>query len=360
MITGVLRSRSWDAVFVALAVAYGAALWLAPSPLLIALGLWWLANTVAHNFIHRPFFASRELNALFSLLLTTLMGVPQTLWRQRHLAHHAGREWRLEVEPLFVVEAGVAGALWALSLATQPALVATVLLPGYAGGLLLCALQGHYEHAAGTTSHYGRVYNLLFFNDGYHAEHHAHPGVHWTELPRRRAAGASTSRWPPVLRWLEGSGLQALERLALRSPVLQRFLLRTHRRALEPLVRELPACRRVAIIGGALFPRTVLVLRELIPSARLTVIDANAGNLAIARTLAGEGVEFIHQRYGGADDIHDVDLVVIPLSFEGDRTRLYRQPPAPALIVHDWLWRPRAQTRIVSLLLLKRVNLVRA
>ena len=53
----------------------------------------------------------------------------------------------------------------------------TTYLPGYAGGLALCALHGHYEHAGGTTSHYGTLYNVLLFNDGFHVEHHAHPGV---------------------------------------------------------------------------------------------------------------------------------------------------------------------------------------
>ena len=37
------------------------------------------------------------------------------------------------------------------------------------------------------------------------------------------------------------------------------------------------------------------------------------------------------------------DLVVIPLAFRGDRTALYRRPPAPLLVVHDWLWRARGR-----------------
>jgi hypothetical protein len=53
------------------------------------------------------------------------------------------------------------------------------------------------------------------------------------------------------------------------------------------------------------------------------------------------------------------DLVVVPLAYVGDRARLYRDPPAPFLLVHDWLWRPGGtRGTVVSVLLLKRLNLV--
>ena len=51
-----------------------------------------------------------------------------------------------------------------------------------------------------------------------------------------------------------------------------------------------------------------------------------------------------------------LDLVVIPLAFDGDRAALYTHPPAPAVIVHDWIWRKRGDSRIVSVALLKRIN----
>ena len=56
---------------------------------MIAIGVWWNSNTIAHNFIHRPFFRSRRFNALFSAYLSVLLGIPQVLWRDRHLAHFA-------------------------------------------------------------------------------------------------------------------------------------------------------------------------------------------------------------------------------------------------------------------------------
>jgi hypothetical protein len=35
-------------------------------------------------------------------------------------------------------------------------------------------------------SSYGRIYNLLFFYNGYHAEHHFRPKVHWTKMEKFR------------------------------------------------------------------------------------------------------------------------------------------------------------------------------
>ena len=54
------------------------------------------------------------------------------------------------------------------------------------------------------------------------------------------------------------------------------------------------------------------------------------------------------------------DLVVIPLSFAGNRRAVYRNPPARLVLVHDWIWSRHGSRRsaVVSWLLLKRVNLV--
>jgi hypothetical protein len=116
---------------------------------------------------------------------------------------------------------------------------------------------------------------------------------------------------------------------------------------------------RVAIVGGGLFPRTALILRELLPGAHITIIDANSANLDQARHLiAATDIEFVHARYVHADTC-PYDLLVIPLSFDGDRRAIYAHPPAPAVIVHDWIWRKRGISRVVSIGLLKRINLIR-
>src|SRR5437588_10723377 len=93
---GVLRHSRWDALFVGLAVVQGTVLLAFPSMPVIALGLWWNANTISHNFIHLPFFRARSLNMVFSAFESLVLGIPQRLWRDRHLAHHADKPsgWR--------------------------------------------------------------------------------------------------------------------------------------------------------------------------------------------------------------------------------------------------------------------------
>jgi hypothetical protein len=264
--------------------------------------------------------------------------------------------WRqgcdIAVQALFVV------SLWTVMVVRAPSFFVCVYLPGYAGGLMLCALHGYCEHAFGLTSHYGKLYNLVFLNDGYHAEHHAHPQVNWRYLPALKGSAVRASRWPAPLRWLEGCGLEALERMVAGSRVLQWFVLRAHARALVVLIRTLPPVHRVAVVGGGVFPRSALVLRKLLPAARITIIDASARNLDRARIWIGESTtEFVHGRYPCVD-LDAYDLVIFPLAFDGNRDALYARPPAPAVIVHDWFWRRRGVSRIVSIALFKRVNLV--
>src|SRR5256884_10001677 len=95
--TGIWRFSHGDASLVALAAMHAAILVVWPVAPLIAVGVWWNSNTIAHNFIHRPFFRSAGMNRLFSAALSVLLGIPQTLWRERHLAHHAEVSWRLRV-----------------------------------------------------------------------------------------------------------------------------------------------------------------------------------------------------------------------------------------------------------------------
>jgi fatty acid desaturase len=69
-----------------------------------------------------------------------------------------------------------------------------VYLPAFFVALVLVNVQNYYRHygadpsnrAADSVSHYGRFYNLIAFNDGYHQEHHLSPATHWTRLPSVR------------------------------------------------------------------------------------------------------------------------------------------------------------------------------
>src|SRR5580658_346218 len=141
--TGIWRTSRRDAVLVALAALHPIVLILWPIAPIIAIGVWWNSNTIAHNFIHRPFFRSRGMNRLFSAALSVLLGIPQTLWRDRHLAHHAGIQWRLHVSRRLVAETALVISLWVALASRQPRFFLLVYLPGYLAGLGLCMLQGH-------------------------------------------------------------------------------------------------------------------------------------------------------------------------------------------------------------------------
>jgi hypothetical protein len=366
-----LMRRRQDGSFVALAALHGAAVLAAPVIPLIAVGVWWNSNTIAHNFVHRPFFRRPAANAAFGLYQSVLLGIPQTLWRERHLAHHADTRWQWRWSAKLGVEVGLILTTWCLLAVAAPAFFVSTYLPAYAAGLALCAIQGRYEHAGATTSHYGRLYNWLCFNDGYHCEHHAFPGVHWSELPARTPPVRHVSRWPALIRWVEGctpsAQLDVLETLVLRSPRLQRFVVNTHVRAIGRVLEACGEIRTVAVVGGGLFPRTALVLRRVLPAARVVLVDANEAHLDSARRCLDEqpsealpAVEFRHQTFVAGDHCDAFDLVVIPLAFRGDRESLYTHPPARYLLVHDWCWRVRGAGHVVSVLLLKRVNLIRS
>jgi hypothetical protein len=356
--TGIWRFSRRDGILVTLAALHLFVLSLWPVAPLIAVGVWWNSNTIAHNFIHRPFFRSARMNHAFSAALSMLLGIPQTLWRDRHMAHHTGVRWRLRSSNQLMMETTLVLCLWTALASLEPRFFLLAYVPGYLAGLALCAMQGHWEHAAGApTSHYGRIYNFFCFNDGYHAEHHSNPATHWTNLPHRIETSAPISRWPPLLRWLDVHPLEALERLVLWSPTLQSYVLSRHRKAFQTLL-PLETIRRVTIVGGGLFPRTAFILRELLPEAHLTIIDSNPHNIDTARSLIDGGIEYRNEKYvsGGSNDC---DLTIIPLCLRGDRAAIYRRPPSSMVLVHDWIWNRRGAGVVVSIALLKRLNLVR-
>jgi hypothetical protein len=161
----------------------------------------------------------------------------------------------------------------------------------------------------------------------------------------------------PVLTPFVSLFIEALERLALQSRLLQWFLLKTHERALRKLLPDLSQARRITIVGGGMFPRTAMLLRRLIPHASIRIIDASCEHLEIAKTFLKNGIEFEHAHYAEARQ-DETDLLIIPLSFHGDRQAIYQNPPAPMVLVHDWIWARQGRSAIVSLLLLKRMNLV--
>ena len=79
-------------------------------------------------------------------------------------------------------------------------------LPFYYFGHCLSYLNGYYLHFGGNpdvpiawgVSTYHKLYNWLWFNNGYHAEHHYRPRLHWTQMKafqqRDRRAAESRER----------------------------------------------------------------------------------------------------------------------------------------------------------------------
>jgi fatty acid desaturase len=61
-------------------------------------------------------------------------------------------------------------------------------------------------------SSYGKIYNWLFFYNGYHAEHHFRPKVHWTKMEKFRRSienlqkqeGVRTIKHAHMLGFLDG------------------------------------------------------------------------------------------------------------------------------------------------------------
>jgi fatty acid desaturase len=110
----------------------------------------------------------------------------------------------------------VCHALYCISVSWWFFLVCYV--PAWVLALALVNLQNYYRHFGAnpddrflnSVSYYGRLYNALTFNDGYHQEHHVAPGAHWSELPgvrraylRRNEADRIVSPVPAVLGFLD-------------------------------------------------------------------------------------------------------------------------------------------------------------
>jgi fatty acid desaturase len=197
---------------------------------------------VAHNALHNPFFSSDRLNRIFSIVNTLCIGVPQSLYRVHHLHHHkynndakdrvtgttkdvtsTYRYGRDDSEEPIVTYAAIgffrssfrhmwdqakSKGLLGLVFAESIALAAFVVLlaaidwrgflffyaPVWYLGQMAAMAENYLEHHGAipgdrrtdSVSAYGRLYNLIWFNNGYHQEHHWRPQVHWTKVPELR------------------------------------------------------------------------------------------------------------------------------------------------------------------------------
>lgn len=189
---------------------------------------------VAHNFIHLPFFKNSSLNNIFSVLNTIGIGAPQSMYRLQHLDHHRHNN-RPEVDELSTFRHGKDGkeenifmysmmglvrtdlggyykrasknsilplievtalfTFFAVCFAISWKIAAFYILPSVLGGQFFAFWENYCEHhyanpydrKRDSVSCYNRFYNLIWFNNGYHQEHHFSPQVHWTEITKVRA-----------------------------------------------------------------------------------------------------------------------------------------------------------------------------
>jgi fatty acid desaturase len=227
----------------------------------------WNINGISHNFIHNPYFRSPILNRLFSVLESISVGFSQIFYDCVHMQHHKGNADRPDeqgetIDWLSIYKHGHDGepehplsyiflsffredpkivfrslirkdpreAYWGV---TEIALfVATFVTLGIlnwhyilflAGfwylGHCLSYLNGYYLHyganpdepIAWGVSSYDKLYNWLWFFNGYHAEHHFRPKVHWTRMQafrdqiveQQRTAGVRVIKPPHALGFLD-------------------------------------------------------------------------------------------------------------------------------------------------------------
>ena len=196
-------------------------------------------NGVGHNFIHNPFFRRPLLNRLFSLCQSVACCFSQTYYDAVHMQHHKGNSDRQDengdtIDWLSIYRHGHDGeaenpwsyvflsyfrdnpaairrelkkrsnadhiwgnielAAFVVSLVVMAwfnwRYVVFFFLPFYYLGHCFSYLNGYFRHyganpdkpMAWGVSSYGRIYNWLFFYNGYHAEHHFRPKVHWTRM----------------------------------------------------------------------------------------------------------------------------------------------------------------------------------
>lgn len=194
---------------------------------------------VAHNFIHNPFFREKWLNHGFSIVNSIALGMPQTLYRFHHLNHHkynsdyrdettgqtkdysslyrfsrkpdsAENIWTYSLLGPFRIDFGVLygtakerGEAWLVHAETIALVVfygaliywnwqafAIFLVPTLFLGQAAALAENYLEHKGAdpgsrltdSVSCYSAFYNFIWFNNGYHQEHHYRPYVHWARI----------------------------------------------------------------------------------------------------------------------------------------------------------------------------------
>ena len=227
----------------------------------------WNINGISHNFIHNPYFRSPLLNRLFSMLESVTIGFSQVFYDCIHMQHHKGNSDRPDetgqtTDWISIYKHGHDGeaesalsytflsffredpktvyrelkrksareAFWGVTELTL--FVGNFVLLGFLNWQYICFLlpfwyfghclsylNGYYRHYGGNpdepmawgVSSYDNLYNWIWFFNGYHAEHHFRPKVHWTRMTalreqireQQRVAGVRVIKPPHALGFLD-------------------------------------------------------------------------------------------------------------------------------------------------------------
>lgn len=194
---------------------------------------------VAHNFLHLPFFTLPWMNRVFAVWNTLLLGLPQTVYRHHHLNHHKFNSdyrdidgktqdlssiyrysrlpesaesflkyvllgpLRADIVPLLktarahndlgkvATETLALVTLIAVFVWQAPWFAVQVYLPLWYLSHASAYGENYLEHFGAqpgnrktdSVSCYQHWYNWIWFNNGYHQEHHWRPQIHWTRVP---------------------------------------------------------------------------------------------------------------------------------------------------------------------------------
>jgi fatty acid desaturase len=101
---------------------------------------------------------------------------------------------------LLAAESLVLGLFWLSMLLLDWRYLVCFYLPSYYLGWVLPYAHTYVLHYgaqsgncyANSVSSYHRLYNGIFFNNGYHQEHHWDPKAHWTTMPRSSRKSSRT------------------------------------------------------------------------------------------------------------------------------------------------------------------------
>jgi fatty acid desaturase len=199
------------------------AIWI-PLALVYSISISWSINGSSHNLIHNPFFRSAWLNRAYSIILSLTDGFSQEFYHHRHgkdgnpespwtytfysyfrddigdVYKHVKQKFPTKARWIWREIYILLGVYLVCLLYDWRAFLA--MLPFYYLGHSLSSLNGYYEHFKGDpdtpmawgVSTYNRFYNWIWIYNGYHAEHHYRPKMHWTLMRSLRDEIAGQQR----------------------------------------------------------------------------------------------------------------------------------------------------------------------